>query len=908
MPPQPLRRARPGALKYFSIIGGLIIAIGVWTAGAAGLFRLPDAVFYDLCTRWGAAHRDVSNQVLLIAFDPLSGRRHDGSWERLFDELTSLGPRKILFTFLPRDVSPLFYERAAAQGNVIFGRRISRSPERSDAPLLEPLPPAAEGVRLSLGFVAAPPADYGVHRRQYVRFERDGLKAPSLEAAALPATARPAASLFRINFIGKERGLPTVSMERALMGDLVPALIKDRYVVIGPGKSPFETGYYTPVTPQNGMSSLQLHGCALDTLLSGEWVTDVSQKTALALIGGIVLFLLLIDRFVGIGLLTWFALALGAALLGAAWLCLSLFSVWIPAAELLLTVLLTLVFILRSRSVRQEERLRNLLFQASAKSKERLIPEIFYEVDDPWTPIMVMLDQTLDLTRSILLEPFEKDHRVREIKALKCSIEDIHERRRDYHRPPYSDAIRENGMIRLDRRPFFKSGPPEERQYMAPLIYAGRLLGFWVFGMKTGDGAAADIPNFEAVISDFGGRIGELLFRREHRREHRFSTPKGWRRFLWPARPKVLDRELYKILLLLERRLNLMDAAFDNTGAAVAMYDHFGQILHLNKRMADLMNASDLLPYGTTVIEFIKRTTPAAASEARQILRQFLFERRTAILPATLPGEPNRQYRLGIRALLLEDQTIQSDFAYPFHSYGILLELDEITDLQLFNQLKTELLNAVDHRLRRDLAPIRCAAALLSRRDLPEPDRKRAEAVLDRRMDGLAAYIHQAGEDLRKDIFTARSKDFPIDPVQALQGAAEAIGDRAGSRKVAVPLGHFPDTVNLVCADPERLPAIFQTVLTVLIDDAVENTSLQIDLVETEDEFIFTFSNTGFGMPDSIFKEYLSGETAVSSPEFQRLRTGAAELERGGGKLTGSSEMGVGIRFILHLTSRLCTL
>ena len=91
-----------------------------------------------------------------------------------------------------------------------------------------------------------------------------------------------------------------------------------------------------------------------------------------------------------------------------------------------------------------------------------------------------------------------------------------------------------------------------------------------------------------------------------------------------------------------------------------------------------------------------------------------------------------------------------------------------------------------------------------------------------------------------------------------------------------------------------------------LITDAVENSQIRIDLIETEMGIIYNFSNTGFGMPNSVFRQYLSEDADAASPEFKKLRAVISQVQEWGGKLRASSEVGVGIRFTMQLKSGPC--
>ena len=91
-----------------------------------------------------------------------------------------------------------------------------------------------------------------------------------------------------------------------------------------------------------------------------------------------------------------------------------------------------------------------------------------------------MINQSLNLKRMIFLERVPNDHRLKEIKAFECSIHDVVDLRRDYERTPYSTVIQEQKPL-LQTKPYLLPLAVEDQQYLAPLMFAGDVLGFWAF-------------------------------------------------------------------------------------------------------------------------------------------------------------------------------------------------------------------------------------------------------------------------------------------------------------------------------------------------------------------------------------------------------------------------------------------
>jgi len=86
-----------------------------------------------------------------------------------------------------------------------------------------------------------------------------------------------------------------------------------------------------------------------------------------------------------------------------------------------------------------------------------------------------------------------------------------------------------------------------------------------------------------------------------------------------------------------------------------------------------------------------------------------------------------------------------------------------------------------------------------------------------------------------------------------------------------------------------------------LAADAAEHSALVVSLAEEEGLARIVMSNTGFGVPDAIFQEGLSGMEAHVSSELGGLRNAAHWAKEWQGTLYGRSEVGTGTRLELQL-------
>ncbi|MDH3599921.1 MAG: CHASE2 domain-containing protein, partial [Candidatus Tectomicrobia bacterium] len=494
-------------------IGGILVT---WMLSLAGFFDILNNPLYDALIRFSPATAKSPISLLLVEYDDDDDTPE--TWPLLLQQLQVHQPAQVIFTSLPRQAPPWFYTRAASNGNVLFGRRVLYRTAEGDAPFLEVLPDSVPDGFESFGLVENPPANHGVHRHQHAAFTLDGQSYPALEVMAWNLrrgdNVRLPMQPYRINFNGGRHQLPRVSIKRVLAGGLVPELVRGHSVLIGPATSSQIAGLHTPLNPHHAsISSLEFHGFALHTLLSGSMIKESGKLISLGLIFVIIGANLFVYQWMEMRLSSWITLVLMSLYVGMAWGLLTYANVWLPIAEILASQMGVFLLVFREKSVVRELSLQRMLRQTSAQLQEQSADASFHTATEHWSQVVTMLVQTLDVNRLILLDRVPGDHRLREVIAWQCSLDDIYERRRDYHRTPYSTAIKERGLTQAEERNFFTISTTTEVQYLMPLIFSGEVLGFWAFGIEPE--IAAAIPKFKTIVEEFGNQIATLLYRRQ---------------------------------------------------------------------------------------------------------------------------------------------------------------------------------------------------------------------------------------------------------------------------------------------------------------------------------------------------------------------------------------------------------
>ncbi len=598
---------------------------------------------------------------------------------------------------------------ATDYGNVIFGRSLQQHPENHDDAQLEPRPDAVTGLSIPSGIVSTPPARYGMHRSQHAAFNLKGKWHPALEVLALEKHLGSRDHLpktpYRLNFKGGTKRLPTITLHRVMTGGAVPELIRGRHVLVGSHQTHAVPRLYTPITPHLAkLSQLEYHGLALDTLLSGQTMFEFQKTILLGMMLSLLAFNLFLYQWLNMRFASWLTLGLMAGYILLGWLVFSYTSSWLPVPEMLIVQLSAFLLVFREKAVVRERLLRKMLLDTSAQMQDRMTPSNFLTSREHWSQVVGMICQMLDLSRLILLERVSGDHRVKEIVAWQCALEDIYERRRDFHRHPYSTAIRERKLLLLTERQFLRTATTSENQYLMPLMFAGEVYGFWAFGIEPKK--MEQIPQFDAVIEEFGNQIATLLYRRQQwiTRSHS-EYRQQFARYLQLEGGDRTYLNLTKSVALMTQRLGRLENVFSHLSVATIVYNLFGNVMHVNKCMVDLLQDAQLTPYGMNLLDLMVALCQVDHSEARGLLRRIVFEKTHVPLPAILPNRLDHHYILHLRPIVQDDVESLSlpDDVQPFHMTGILSELIDVTDIQQVHHFKIQLFGKIHNQIQGDL-------------------------------------------------------------------------------------------------------------------------------------------------------------------------------------------------------------
>ena len=756
----------------------------VWFATLAGWFALPQGMLYDAAVRLTPPGGDAGQELLIVEADlSLDQRNNDGAaWANALDILQKNEAAQILFLFMPKDEPPAFYERVAAMDNVRFGRRVISGEE----PVLEPVPAAGRGIPFRTGVLAHPVSTYGMHREHRAHVRVEGHPLPSLARAAagfiygqdyvLPQDR------FLVNFVDRPALLPKVSLKQLLAEELVPEMIRGRTVVIGFGHDPAYPGLQTPLDPNRGsMPILDFEGYVLDTLLRSGIIVQsegVEVPVALTILGLAALFIFLrlpLILGLGAGVLMLFAAGAGA------WAGVFFFNIWLPLVQAWIVIVLIFLQVAMFRNIRQDRLVRKMLLERSARLQKVLMPSKTEDNGVSWDGIMNMVDQALNVNRSIFLERIPRQNRVREVAALRCSINDIEERRRDIGRAPYTTALEEGGPVRLSDRPVLVSGPETGVQYLVPLQHAGQTLGFWALDVQ--DGAMRSQPELVGLIKDFAREIGELLARH---RAGRVKKEQALLRRLGGGGKRGgglvrINRDLH----MLEKRLLLLDGVFQTMGTATILYDMFGRVVQINEGMVELLRQAELAPFAMSGLDLAAKLSGRSLEDIRALLADSIVSGGTHTLAVSLPSFEKKSLLLSFRALG-RDASAEQDEKSPFSVLGILFEVVNASAIRDAEEIRKRFVEEAVLYLQQGIESLQDVCTLVESDVESDGGSSSRISEVQARKENLGALLERFQRLAGTDMLDSVTGQFPVDPMAILTRVWEGVAQDAEVKKVTL--------------------------------------------------------------------------------------------------------------------------
>lgn len=492
-----------------------------------------------------------------------------------------------------------------------------------------------------------------------------------------------------VNYRHLSGTLPRFSANRLLSGDVYLAQLEHKVIIVTQQPNKISIEYPIPsAEPIFDPAMLYLYlAFNFENGLFDEQLSSVSYITSTAL-----LVIALLALFQQVSIRKGIVIASGVTLLSilVAWLALSQLHILLPLGNWVFFIWFSCLFVYTTQKIRDESQLLEMIQVIRERMMGRFLPKAFTKQDNPWDSILVLVQQQLDLKRSIFLDRVENDHRVREIRALGCSLEEIVELRRDYEREPYAGAIKALGTVEINR-PFFKSLAKNEKQYLVPLTYAGDIRGFWAMTIepKANFNEAAFIKN----VNTFAAQIGELLFHHHVFRLQQQLKQNTFTRTLQLRLGNTLGSDIKLAFNEVEQKLSSLEHVFNHLMNAAVFFNLFGQVVQTNHAMEVLARRFNLTLFDMTALDLLDQMVPSEREVLKGKLRFITLHKGVQFYPVHY-----NEYTFILKISALES-TSTSSSGSPFEIAGIIFEFFDLTEIFYQIDHSEELLNLLIKKL-----------------------------------------------------------------------------------------------------------------------------------------------------------------------------------------------------------------
>lgn len=723
------------------------------------------------------------------------------------------------------------------------------------------------------------------HRRQPLAIDTPAGPRPTLEAA-MGATVAAEGGLYRIDYRGGLASLPRVSLADAATGDLLSATVRDRHVVIAPG-SPWNRSRYDAPVAGPGATGAQVHAFALRTLLEGRPLAAIPAWGAAALA-----FLVAVAAGVGVACLQsrWLGLYLTALLGAVALACFNAAAtagLFLPGIELGLAVAGSAAAVFYRHERAEDALLARLAGAASVRARERE----FGPGDDNrdrWPQLVQRIASSLGASRTVLLASPGGDAPLRGIAGAAADVGHVAGQYGNAGQPPFDRAVTPNTPVPLAQRLLAEAGD-DDAEYLVRLSHGNETVGFWVFALAPDHADGTD--EVLLTVPVFAERVAELVYFGEFVPAQRRRSAVG----------KRLSAELEQSLSASERRLALFEEVLARQDAAVAVYDVFGQPVHVNRAMAALGEQAGIRPDQATATDLLADLGGLEGGRARALQRRVVTDARPVNWPLDGPIA-GRRYMLAITPLTPERRGADSLFALDAAARGnngFLISFTDYTSAANLFHLAESLRGFINKRLRNDLINIQFASDLLVDPRLPEQRRERAVGLLRKAITRADDELNLVDDELTRQ--TAEGGDvYPLDAVMVLRQVVPGIETSASERGVEIRLD-LPSFSTPALARSNELHDALRAALELVIDSASPGAALLVVYREDTTSVTIEAGASGYGMPDERLQLMLERTERDEPRAAARIRASREHLRAWGGELTARAALGEGVHVILTL-------
>lgn len=839
-------RSLAAVLVVVSIVGAITTS--------AGLFRLSDGLFVDGLTVLFRQEAATGVPVLQIEMPAPDQPIAPETWKAIFRGLEGIHSRLVVVINPTGDREMIVREAGGIGAEIVAPSLILRSAG-------------------------------GISRRQTLALERDGLSVTTVEGTVATRLGLVDAEReFLVDFRLDPTAFPLVSAEQFVAGRVDRQLVVDRVVLIGHALSQGSPGLTAFQLGENEISPLRFHAYAVASLLASSRLAEVGMIVSfLLIIAGAFLTGFWLTRF-GDVVGRWGELGSYVAMVPVWAGAFAWGNLVLPYTAQILAGIVVSLSVRRQRNRTRSKAVGWMIRALTTQVCEGLIAKLPKDQKEHWARIVTMMTQVLDLKRMMFLEVLTGQHRVVEVAAHQCSIGDIKEPRRDYRRYPYTTALEAKGPILLERE-FLIPIEDADIQYLAPLVFAGEVLGFWAFTIDK-----VCVGSFESqlrAVHHLVDQVAELLYERRVLAAVSEDSQTG---------SIPMEQHLADALHMVQHKGALVEGVLNSVHTATVVYDLFGNVLFISQGMSRLAERLKLDPYAMTALELVGVVTRLKSEIVRQMIRQVALggERVTRPVADSIDG------RTFVLSLSVVRQNSSIDHKSEGCTLALLCELIDVSEFRNGEQFLHMASVFLGVTLRSDLEAITLATSLLQDRRLSEMQRYQILGMLCVVIKRATANLNELHTSIENEEHDPATVIYPLNPVSLIHDILSSVRDDFTRSGIPIEL-ECPHFCSLTRINASEFESGVKGVLELMKQDTRSGGVITIRVTEETEWFGIDIRNGGYGLPVESLQTILSSEEDGASSEFVAIRAFKRAVAGWGGEFLAESRVGEGFSFGIRL-------
>jgi hypothetical protein len=479
------------------------------------------------------------------------------------------------------------------------------------------------------------------------------------------------------------------------------------------------------------------------------------------------------------------------------------------------------------------------------------------EEKDTWTLLSDSIYQIFSPNRVVLMELTPGATHLRVTKTIHCLEKDILERRRDFNREPYRNAVELGAAMKIAHRQFFNVEEDSDCfEYIAPLMVLSELVGFMVLEMDRE--AVRNWDDFENFLTQFASDMAVLVNKYQLLQQQETSD--------WNLCHNLKELpEDHRKRNLFQREVEhfnlekLLGDAFETIQTAGAICDVFGRVIRTNRKMVELLQANGISIDETDCVTLLKSMTGWEKDDCRRLFRQCIVEGQTQQI--FLPQDTSLS---APRVLYLEPLKKGGDDSHLATRCACI----QIVEGRIFlesNSWQQEFLRHNIERATRELNILRERTVQLSlgrEDDFPMLEERTASDILQAIAECQALLSSQFSEE-PDDVVLVKASSIWESCWQRMRPKLEA--------RCVTLTTRFDAADHVVAANPFLLDRIFETLIDCVSQDIGEEAEIIVSSDDVDGKHVFRISDIGGSAPLDELRKSLDLGQAERSSEHELL-------------------------------------